>query len=266
MSAQLPLRVKKNPTVTEQMFAQLDPLPAVVSLPPPFVPFGKIPRLSQPVVITEKIDGTNGLVRIERVPWGYGPECEDPTAIVVQDETEEDPETLFPLWQYVIRAGSRKRWLTKREDNYGFRAWVEANAQDLINLGTGDHHGEWFGKGIQHGYGLDEKRFALFNVGRWYDPRDYNPYDRLTEFPKANPVPECCSVVPWITSGSGADLTALVNASLDLLRDEGSRVRGARWETAAEGVIVFHTAASQLFKVLLVNDNIPKSVALKAAA
>ncbi len=30
--------------------------------------FGKIPRLNREVVITEKIDGTNGLISIERAP------------------------------------------------------------------------------------------------------------------------------------------------------------------------------------------------------
>ena len=34
-------------------------------------------------------------------------------------------------------------------------------------LVPGRHFGEWWGSGIQRGYGLDEKTFSLFNAYRW---------------------------------------------------------------------------------------------------
>ena len=101
-----------------------------------FPSFRKIPRLSNAYfTATEKIDGTNGLILIE------------------------DGE---------VRAGSKNRWLTPfLDDNFGFAGWVYQNAGTLYDrLGPGFHYGEWFGKGIQRGYGLTERRFALFNLRR----------------------------------------------------------------------------------------------------
>jgi hypothetical protein len=103
-----------------------------------FQPFVKIPRLSRECIITEKIDGTNGVIYI-------------------------DPETR------VILAGSRNRWITPENDNAGFAKWVRENEDDLQILGPGFHYGEWWGQGIQRSYNLKEKRFSLFNVSRWSD-------------------------------------------------------------------------------------------------
>lgn len=86
-------------------------------------------------VVTEKIDGTNGLV-------------------FVSDNRE-------------VRAGSRNRWLTPENDNYGFAAWVEANKDLLARLGPGHHYGEWWGTGIGRGYGVDYRAFSLFDAPRW---------------------------------------------------------------------------------------------------
>lgn len=230
----------------------------------PFPAFRKIPRLSKPCVITEKIDGTNALIHIERVPWGYGPECDDPMALVVQDESEHDPETLFPLYQYIVRAGSRKRWISPGNDNYGFAAFVHANAQELIKLGPGHHYGEWHGKGIQRGYGLAEKRFALFNVARWMDVNATHREAYLADFPTATPVPDCVTVVPNLGMCDGRDLNYRANEALRTLRQFGTLVNGASGH--AEGIVIFHTAAGQLFKVLAENDEIPKSFAMKVAA
>jgi hypothetical protein len=106
----------------------------VENLPPDFKGFGKIARLSRNMIITEKLDGTNAQVYIDQ--WGE------------------------------IRAGSRNRWIKVGDDNYGFAAWVEANKEELRKLGPGRHFGEWWGNGIQRGYGLPkgDKRFSLFNV------------------------------------------------------------------------------------------------------
>ena len=100
-----------------------------------FTEFPKMARLSREVIVTEKIDGTNAQVCIG-----------------------EDGSML---------AGSRTRWITPQDDNHGFAAWVEAHREELLTLGPGRHFGEWWGSGIQRGYGLKEKRFSLFNARRW---------------------------------------------------------------------------------------------------
>lgn len=105
---------------------------------PEFIEFPKIARFSREVVVTEKIDGTNGCVYVG-----------------------EDG---------LVLAGSRSQWLIG-SDNFGFAKWVAANADDLRGLGVGRHFGEWWGAGIQRRYGLATKRFSLFNVARWSETR-----------------------------------------------------------------------------------------------
>lgn len=103
-----------------------------------FVAFDKIERLKGiAVTITEKIHGTNAQIAIS-----------------------DDGQT--------VKAGSRNRWLTIDDDNYGFAKWVEEKREALLSfLGPGRHFGEWYGAGIGVGYGLKEKRLALFNGHRW---------------------------------------------------------------------------------------------------
>ena len=91
---------------------------------PPFEAFTKIPRLYRDVVVTEKIDGTNAQIYIT-----------------------SDGRVL---------AGSRNRWLTIADDNYGFARWVQAHEEELrVGLGIGRHFGEWWGSGIVNWYGCD---------------------------------------------------------------------------------------------------------------
>ena len=98
--------------------------------------FPKISRLSRDMVITEKIDGTNGRILIG-----------------------EDGS---------IRAGSKGQWLTLEQDNFGFCKWVMENKECLLLLGPGIHFGEWWGPGInKRKYPVENKRFSLFNVSRW---------------------------------------------------------------------------------------------------
>jgi hypothetical protein len=101
----------------------------------PFQDFGKIARLTREIVITEKIDGTNGCIYIG-----------------------EDG---------AFMTGSRSRWITPEMDNHGFSRWAHEHRDELMALGPGRHFGEWWGSGIQRRYGLTEKRFSLFNVHRW---------------------------------------------------------------------------------------------------
>lgn len=181
-----------------------------------FLPFQKIPRLSRECVVTEKIDGTNGVILIT--------------------EAAE------------IRAGSRTRWITPQDDNYGFAKWVEGNRSDLLRLGPGLHYGEWWGQGIQRNYSLCEKRFSLFNVSRWAD-------DTVR--------PACCHVVP-VLARDLFDAPALGLKALKQLRDEGSVA--APGFMNPEGIIIFHTAANLLFKKTIEKDEEWKGASKKDAA
>jgi hypothetical protein len=175
-----------------------------------FEGFEKIPRLSRPIVITEKIDGTNAQIYIS-----------------------EDLQTVL--------AGSKNRWITPEKDNHGFARWVEEHREDLLKLGPGRHFGEWWGQGIQRGYGLGEKRFSLFNVHRWIKPEDR---------------PACCHVVPVIIAGEFD--TRLVEASIGYLRMFGSQA--APGFMNPEGVVIYHAASRGLFKKTLVGDEKPKGI------
>lgn len=200
-----------------------------------FPSFEKIPRLHRPVVVTEKIDGTNALVSITRETWGNWMSSEDPTAIVVQDVSETDEDSGYPTHQWAIRAGSREQWLTLDDDNKGFCAWVHKHAGDLVQLGVGNHYGEWWGQGIGRGYGLTERRFSLFNVRRWAETR-----------------PACCDVMPVIARGNGESLNEMVNLALLDLDVGGSWA--APGFSDPEGVVVYHEDADVLFKVTLGGD------------
>jgi hypothetical protein len=67
-----------------------------------------------------------------------------------------------------VLCGSRSRWLTAEDDNYGFCRFVTEHREDFIEkLGEGRHFGEWAGPGINSGEGLSDKRLCLFNWKRW---------------------------------------------------------------------------------------------------
>ena len=71
-----------------------------------FQEFPKIARLTRECTITEKIDGTNASIYIG-----------------------ENGEFLV---------GSRSRWITPEEDNYGFAKWALANKEELLKLDVPD--------------------------------------------------------------------------------------------------------------------------------
>jgi hypothetical protein len=193
-----------------------------------YVPFPKIPRLSRDMVVSEKIDGTNAQIEITQI-------------FTIGDR---------PVIR--VRAGSRNRWLTLENDNYGFCAWVNNNAEELLALGEGNHFGEWWGQGIERGYGLKEKRFSLFNSKRWAERYIYTQLGMhpviLNEGQQF--APDCCCVAPVLYRGA-FDLSK-VDVCIAHLRAFGSAA--APGFTAPEGVIVFHTAANALFKKTLDRD------------
>lgn len=161
--------------------------------------------------------------------------------------TEKIDGTNSAIWisddETEIAAQSRTKWITtaKGDDNAGFARWVEDNKEDLLNLGPGHHYGEWYGQGIQRKYGLAERRFALFNTYKWSVPQLR---------------PACCGVVPVLWEGNRHDLD--VDGLIQKLRTEGSvAVPGF---ARPEGIVIFHTASGNMYKVLCENDELPKGI------
>lgn len=171
-----------------------------------FVGFPKVPRLRRECIITEKIDGTNAQVYIT-----------------------DEGEMLF---------GSRNRWITPDDDNMGFARWATEHAEELALLGPGHHFGEWWGRGIQCGYGLTEKRFSLFNTSHW-TPEN---------------VPPCCHVVPVLRTGIFTS-KLVYDALYDLIAYGSKAAPG--W-MKSEGVMIYMVAANSYFKQTIENDTVPK--------
>lgn len=169
-----------------------------------FESFGKIARLSRECVITEKLDGTNACVYIGEAG------------------------------EFLV--GSRTRWITPEDDNYGFARWAHENKDELLKLGPGQHFGEWWGCGIQRGYGVAEKRFWLFNTHRWSDDLGVRP--------------ACCGVVPVLATGLFSSV--MVEGAIETLREIGSRAAPGFMDP--EGIVIFHSAAGHLYKKTLKGD------------
>lgn len=183
---------------------------------PEFKSFASIPRLSREMIVTEKIDGTNAIIA------------------VLENDT--------------VIAGSRSRWITPEQDNFGFARWVKEHEEELrVGLGYGEHHGEWYGSGIQRGYGLTggEKRFALFNTHLWHEDGE--------AFVSR---PACCGVVPILYRGVFD--TNQVDISLSFLVRGGSLI--VPGFDKPEGVVVFHVASNSMFKKTLDKNDGHKTV------
>lgn len=206
-----------------------------------FKDFPKIARLRRGITVSEKIDGTNAHVYIRTL---------------ADDEVmPTDTPIVAVVGKFLVYAGSRTRYITpgKETDNFGFAAWVSANAETLVKLGEGRHYGEWWGRGIQRGYGLQERRFSLFNVARWES--QVVPEDKLILGAVG------VGAVPVLAKGDFTD--SIVDAAVEELRASGSKAAPGYMD--AEGIVVFHSASGQLFKRTLVGDEAPKSaVAAKA--
>lgn len=190
--------------------------------------FGKIPRWYRDITITEKIDGTNGQIYIRREP------VDEPKDYVGVHTDERGPHMGY---YFMVSAGSRNRWLSPEKDNFGFAAWVYANAEALAEtLGEGHHYGEWWGQGIQRKYGLQEKRFSLFNTHRWKDLDG-------TQVPGLH----CVPVLDMRTLTEKA-----IEQALDRLDETGSRA--APGFMNPEGIVIYHHASGNYFKSTLDGD------------
>lgn len=169
-----------------------------------FKEFPKIPRLSRRVMVTEKIDGTNACIYIG----------EDGTFLT----------------------GSRSQWITEENDNHGFAKWANQNKEELLKLGVGTHHGEWWGCGIQRGYNLKEKRFSLFNRSKWADD---------------NVRPKCCHVVPLLWEGIFDTLK--IEECVNQLKTKGSIASPNFMKP--EGVVIFHIQGNFFLKKTCCDDD-----------
>lgn len=179
-----------------------------------FKAWPKIPRLENEVYhITEKIDGTNA-------------------AIIIQQGDPINFNGVLVDWvllnntNYCIAAQSRTRLITPEDDNFGFAKWVKENTEQLINdLGEGYHYGEWWGQGINRGYGLDHKRFSLFN------PTKHS---------------EICYNVPYIVECRHLDT---IEVEVERLKQYGSYA--APGYMRPEGLVVYAEKAKTYWKVII---------------
>ena len=191
-----------------------------------FTQFPKMARLQREVIITEKIDGTNAQVHIT-----------------------DDGKMLF---------GSRTRWITPGDDNFGFARWATDHTDELMQLGPGRHFGEWWGRGIQRNYGLSYRRFSLFNVIRWC-PHGEEPKQIPTADPRTikmqDMLPACCHLVPILWQG----LFSTAEATIQLWELGQTGSKAAPGFMRPEGIVLFHVAGNVGFKMTLDNDGVPKS-------
>jgi RNA ligase len=163
-----------------------------------FKPWPKIVRIEnkRAPVFTEKLDGTNACIVIGE----YGE----------------------------FACQSRTRFITPNSDNYGFARWAYERKDELEKLGPGYHFGEWWGLGIQRGYGVAEKRFSLFNTRRWGGDCQ-NP-------------PSCCHVVPILPVSS-------VDEAISFLKKNGS-MAAPGWERP-EGAVMYEPDTDTCFKIII---------------
>lgn len=193
-----------------------------------FQEFPKMARWSRDIVVTEKIDGTNAQIFIG-----------------------EDGQVLV---------GSRTRWITPEDDNFGFAAWVHKHKEELVSgLGPGRHFGEWWGAGIQRRYGQTEKRFSLFNTMRWCVhgavPAVIPSADpRIVKYQRE--LPSCVGLVPVLYQGPMDDFD--VHVAIKKLAENGSVAAPGFMDP--EELVIFHIAGGIGFKKTVKKDEIPKAL------
>lgn len=159
-----------------------------------FKSFPKIEALHKAKMsITQKLHGTNAQVYI-----------------YLNEETG----------QLDLMCGSRTRWITPQDDNYGFAKFVHENKEEFIQkLGLGHHFGEWVGEGINSGEGLIERQFVLFD---WW------------RYPEDKPLPPRTSIVPLLYNGD-IDFNKIYE-TMDDLKSNGSKLVNGFMRV--EGIVV----------------------------
>ena len=179
-----------------------------------FEKFPKMARLKRQCVITEKIDGTNAQILFN---------------------SEGD-----------MLVGSRNRVIVPGDDNYGFARWAYDNQLRLMDvLGKGRHYGEWWGHGIQRGYGMPQglRKFSLFNVARWLqdDTEKLKAVDGL-------------GVVPILYYGIFSDESS--DDAMNTLKMGGSYANLGFIKP--EGICIWHSATRAYYKRTFEHDETGK--------
>lgn len=180
-----------------------------------FPAYPKTKRLeSETITISEKIDGTNGLIRVR----------------THLDGTKD------------ILAGSRSKWLftdgTKTWDNHGFGQWVRDNELELSKLPDGDHYGEWYGRGINRNYGMKDRKFMLFNRER---------YVNLEE------IPNCVELETVLFNNASIYGIDVVINGLEIEMDEKGSTHVPGFDRP-EGLILRFKLAGKVYKEIFSKD------------
>lgn len=182
-----------------------------------FEAFPKLTRFSHDWTVTEKIDGSNGGILIANLA--------DPTINHAASTARVGDQFVF------VQSRNKLIQPGKQTDHMGFAQFVSDNAEEIVaKLGEGRHYGEWYGQGIgPRGYGVNPKRFALFNASRW-DGAD---------------LPERFDVVPMLYKGYLAD-SGTFEVILADLKENGSKI--APGFMNPEGIVMYHGPSRTLFK------------------
>ena len=163
-----------------------------------FKKFESIERFNSNITITEKVHGTNA-------------------QIIIDDAGN-------------IQAASRTRLIYPGNDNFAFALFVEQNKVELIEaLGPGRHFGEWYGSGINSGYGMKngERKLALFY-----------------QYPKEKPLPPQVTMVPILYEGPFIE--GIVEQTMNKLKTEGSAIQPGFMRP--EGVVIRFGRNGAMFK------------------
>ncbi len=196
-----------------------------------FQSWPKTSRFFRDIVITEKIDGTNAAVGIQRVE---SPEIGDLNVLAYAQVGDN--------W-YAVYAQSRNKLIKLGQDNAGFAGWVSTHAEELVTfLGEGLHFGEWWGSGIQRNYGLTkgEKHFSLFNTHRFADIEAESSH-----------LLRCAPILY-----QGPMVEKQITNALEYLVDNGSVA--APGFVNPEGICVYHSSSRLVQKVTLDNNDAGK--------
>ena len=210
-----------------------------------FEPWPKISRLYSQCSVTEKIDGTNAQVY-----------CLDPATLTREEDIAAVIGAIENKQGKVLKnddgtasgfvfASSRKRIISPGADNFGFAHWVWENADELFRLlGPGRHYGEWWGAGIQRRYGLDVRRFSIFNAYRhgWLNEPDARVEEKVGIELYA---------VPMLSKGKFSSET--IPHAAAALRSYGSLA--APGYMKPEGVVIHFRDNDTAFKFVLEGDD-----------
>jgi hypothetical protein len=209
-----------------------------------FVAWPKTPRLFRDIVVTEKIDGTNAAIVFEK--WEGVPVIKGLTYANILETDDGD---------FIVGAQSRNRLLEpasltgdKSSDNFGFAEWAYANARELFNLfGPGRHYGEWWGQGVGRNYGLDRRRFSIFNTDKWGKVKgEDEPFENMKTIGGA-----AVGSVPVLYHGPFSQ-RSIQECLYDLETLGSQAVPGFN---RPEGICVYHTQSGKVYKVTLDNQD-----------